>query len=160
MDMQDAFWDLEERVEDAFVEYIRAQSTMAAMVVASREIVTARYPLVVVAVEGSDNRGEMQAITGRKNITVSIGIVTEAVNRAGESGSIEASMTARELHRAVKRSVLRILWKNTLHLDLNAVGIKGVKFSFAFPGSQERDQGDGKIVTIQNMDVNAQPAEV
>lgn len=160
MSMEQVPWDLEERVEDAIVAHIKTLCTEIAMVIAERTITEVAYPLVVVAVESSNNHSDTGRITGRRDMTVSVNIVTEALNYNGSTGGEEVLRTAREHHRVIKSSVIGALSGNNLHTILNDEGQEGVAFSQAYVGEQTRDAGDGKIITIQNLDVIAQPQEL
>ena len=160
MSMTQYNWDLEERVEDAFVAYIKELCSELALVQAAYDVSTAAFPMVVVEAHDSDNHTDTGRFTGRRKMTVTVNIITEALNRAGDTGSIEALRTAREQHRAVKSSVIGILAGNEIHKNLNDTQPENVLFSMAYMTGQSRDAGDGKIITMQDMEVIAQPNEL
>jgi len=152
-------WDLEERVEDAVCAHIKNLCATVAMVVPSRTIAKAKYPLVVVAIETSANKDESREFDGRRVMSLMVDIRTEAINQNGVEGQIEKTQTAREHHRAVKSSVIGALAGKTVHDELNALGTEGVLFSMFAITTQTRDQGDGEISTMQECYVIAQPVE-
>jgi len=150
-------WDLEEAVEDAIVAYVRKATGELAMVIPSRTIAEARYPLVVIDAGSSDNASVSNQgttpFTGRRSMAVTVAIVTEAINFPAD----DEVRTARDHHRAVKSPIIAALAGNTVHEDLNALAMPGVLFSQCHMTAQSRDQGDGRIVTEQTLDVIAQP---
>ena len=160
MSMSGYPWDLEERVEDAIVAYIKQQAGGEMMVIPWRSIEEARYPLVVVQYEDSNNTTEDQEFSGRRQMTIRVSITTEAVNNNGDAGTVRANMTAREIHRQVKSSVIGALAGKTIQDDLNAIGSEGVNFSFCQMTAQSGDAGDGMIITEQELIVIAQPKEI
>ena len=149
-------WDLEERVEDALVAYIKNECPMECMVIAARTIIKAEYPLVAVMAEESFNHTDTGNFTGRRVIMVEVAIITEAMNYKTASGLL----TARQEHRQFKESVIGALAGKTVHEDLNNLGEEGVKFSSCQMEDQTRDAGDGKILTMQELMVIAQPVEI
>ena len=155
MSMEDYLWDIEERVEDAIVAHIKAMCSEVAQVQAARQVTTAAYPLVVVSAEDSDNHNDTGRFTGIRRMDVSIAIITEAMNYLGDTGSIEALRQAREHHRIIKSAVIGAIAGNEVHTDLNNRQPEGVVFSQAYCTRQTRDAGDGKLVTIQTLDVIA-----
>lgn len=160
MSMTGFQWDLEERVEDAIVAYIKQLCGGNMMVTAWREINEARYPLVVVQVETSRNNSDTGEFSGRRRMEAMVGIMTEAVNKNGDPGTEEANLTAREAHRRIKSSVIGALAGVTIQDDLNAIGAEGVEFSLCQMTDQTGDAGDGKIITEQSLLVIAQPKEI
>ena len=160
MSMEDYRWDLEENVEDAIVAYLKNSVTVASLVMPAREIQTASYPLIIVKAMGSENHTEDGRFTGRRVMPVAITIVTEALNRNGQTGSEAKNQTAREHHRTVKSSVIGFLAGNNVQDDVNKIGSIGVSFSEIFMKGQETDEGDGKLTTTQTLEVIAQPKEI
>lgn len=150
-------WDLEERVEDAFVALLKASAPTQCAVYAGLEIAEPSYPLVVVHVESSGQPNETGRFTGKRKMAVIVHIVTEAVNQHGAQGSPEANQTARQAHRAFKSAILDILSGNELQTELNDVGQEGVAFSFAMMAGQRREAEGMYLTTHQTIDVIAQP---
>ncbi len=146
-------WDIEERVEDALVAYIKTSKTAAALVVAAYEYIKASYPLIVVQAVSSDNPTDTELFTGRRRMPVTVALVTQVV---GE----DEQLTARESHRRVKDGVVRCLAGSLLHERLNEIGAEGVEFSQAHMTALDRDAGDGKLTTEIMLDVIAQPKEI
>ena len=160
MSMIQAPWDVEERVEDALVAHIKTICTEVAMTIPANSVVEPAYPLVIVYADGSDNANDTGRITGRKRVNVVISIITDALNYLGAEGSIDVLRTAREHHRAIKQSVIGAVSGNELHTELNAENPEGVAFSMAYMGAVTRDAGDGKLMTMQELDIIAQPKEM
>jgi hypothetical protein len=158
MSLEQYPWDLEERVEDALVAYLKTKcADLVAMIVPAYTVQKVRYPLIVVEAQASDNHNDDAEFSGRRQMDVVVAITTEAVNES--AGLLPEN--ARERHRAVKSKVLGYLAsRNKLQDDLNAMGQAGVLFSLAHLTAQGRDVGGGKIVTEQTLDVIAQPLEV
>jgi len=155
-----ADWDLEERVEDAIVAYLKNECTDVAMIIPSRTITTASFPLIIVDAGDSDNHTDTARFTGRRIMDVTIAMFTEALNLNGDDGSETVLQTAREHHRIIKSSILQSLAGNTLHTDLNNLSPEGVAFSLCTMGLQAREAGDGKLMTVQTMTTIAQPKEL
>jgi hypothetical protein len=153
-------FDLEERVEDAIVAHIKAVTGGIKMVVPWRTQAIAAYPLVVVQCEGSDNHSDVGEWTGRRRLQVVVSIVTEAVNNNGDPGTDEQFLTSREIHRRVKSEVVGALAGTKVHEELNTIDVQGVLFSQCHIVAQTADAGDGKLVTMQQLDVIAQPKEI
>ena len=153
-------WDLEERVEDAIVSFLKGLFTDIAMVEAAKTITDASYPLVLVEAQDSDNHNETGRFSGRRVIEIDVIIITEALNFLGSTGSPASLRKAREHHRVIKNSIIFALAGNTVHTEVNALDPEGVKFSQFAMGRQSRDAGDGKLVTIQTMITIAQPKEL
>jgi hypothetical protein len=160
MSMETVNWDLEERVEDALVAYLKNCVTEAAMIIPAFDVRTAKYPLVVVIALDSDNKEEDESFTGRRLMNVEVVIVTEALNLNGMAGSEAKNLRAREHHRRVKNSIIGWLAGNEIQDDVNAMGEEGVDFSMIFMEGQSRDAGDGKLTTTQTLKVIAQPKEL
>lgn len=152
-------WDLEEAVEDAIVTLLSASVSRVAMIIPARSVVAAKYPLVVVEAGESDNANDAATFNGRRRMKVDVHVVTEAVNQSQELGQEEATETAREQHRAIKRQVIGMLASTQLHDELNEQQPVGVLFSMAHMTGQARETGDAKLVTIQTLDIIAQPKE-
>lgn len=153
-------WDLEERVEDAIVGYLRREVGETAHIVAARTLTVARYPLVVVEVTDSDNDHASGPMDGRRRLSAVVAITTEALNLNTGPGARVGTMDARDAHRAIKASVIQALAGDTVHADLNAMEPEGVAFSQCHATRQDRDAGDGKMVTEQTLDILAQPQEI
>ena len=149
-------WDLEERVEDAFVALLKIAIGDAACIIAARTVTTARYPLIVVEAGDSDNANDDATFNGMRRLDVTVALTTEAVNRTDKS----LLQDAREKHRAVKSQVIGVLASKALQDALNALGVPGVQFSMAHLTAQRRDAGDGKLTTEQDLDVIACPKEI
>ena len=149
-------WDLEERVEDALVAYIQDACSEVAMVIPARTVAKAEYPLVVFEAQESFNHTDTGNFTGRRVIMVQCGIVTEALNMNDDDGLL----TAREQHSLIKQSVIGALAGKTVHDDLNEMQPEGVAFSSCQMEDQTRDAGDGKIITMQELIVIAQPETI
>ncbi len=152
-------WDLEERVEDAFVAHIKTAIGERCMIKAAREVFTAKFPLIVVEAQSSDNVSDEAQFNGKRRMNVLVALTTEAVNYP-ETGQPEWMRNARENHRAVKSQMIEALASAKLQDYLNAAGVPGVIFSMAHMTQQNRDVGEGKIITEQTMDVIANPLEI
>jgi len=160
MSMKSVPWDLEERAEDAFVAYLKGNVGRACLVRAAREVCVAKYPLITVSAESSDNASTDASFNGHRRFSVSVTIATEAVNFNAETSQLEYIETAREAHRAVKSDVIGSLAGATVHEDLNDMQLQGINFSQAHCTSQTRGVDDNKLVTVQLIDVIAQPREI
>jgi hypothetical protein len=150
-------WDLEERVEDAFVALLSNAAIGPCEVRAGHEAGEETYPLVIVHVEGATNNNDTGSFTGRRRMAVMVHIVTEAINENGVEGSTRASQTARTAHREFKSAVLGVLSGNQLQDELNELAMEGVAFSFAMMGEQRREAEGMYLTTHQLVDVIAQP---
>jgi len=153
-------WDLEERAEDCFVAYLEKNVMRLAMVIPSRTVAEAKFPLVVVEAGESNNKNGTAPFTGKRQFNLTVNLVTEALNNNGADGTPEKNETGRETHRVIKSQLLGALAGNELHTALNDVGIPGIEFSSAHMTGQTRDTGDGKFITIQTIEVLAQPKEL
>lgn len=152
-------WDLEERVEDAFVALLK-QSVGNAMIIPARSVVVAKYPLVVVDAGESNNEKEEANFNGQRRFNVTVAISTEAVNYSEEHSQLELAATARETHRIFKAQVIGALASDALHTELNALGTQGVTFSQAHMTAQTRNGAENKYITEQTLDVIACPKEI
>ena len=152
-------WDLEERVEDAFVALIK-NAIGAAMVIPARSVVAVKYPLVVVDAGESNNENDQATFNGQRRFNVTVAISTEAVNYSTELGAMELAATARETHRNFKALVIGALASDALQDDLNGVGVAGVTFSQAHMTAQTRNGAENKYTTEQTLDVIACPKEI
>lgn len=160
MSMTGYRWDLEENVEDAFVALLKRGVGRSCMIVPAYLVIAAKFPLVVVHAETSNNENDQALFNGLRRVSVVVAIVTEAVNFTEQLGPAEALATSRENHRAVKSDVLGLLASAALQDELNELNIPGVRFSAAHLTEQTRDAGDGKITTEQKIDVLACPQEL
>ena len=153
-------WDIEERVEDAFVALLKANVGRDCMIIPARWVVVAKFPLVVVDASTSDNESDTAIFNGQRRISVTVAISTEAINNSNELGQAELLEDAREQHRAVKSSVLGVLASTALHDELNALQVQGITFSMAHMTAQARAVEDNKLITEQTIDVIACPKEI
>lgn len=153
-------WDLEESVEDALVAHLKRNIGRACMVAPAYEVAVAKFPLVLVHATNSNNENDLALFNGQRRISVTVAIVTEAVNFSEALGPAEALATSRDNHRAVKSDVIGILASAALQDELNELGLPHVLFSAAHLTAQTRDAGDGKINTEQTLDVIACPKEI
>lgn len=160
MTMETYPWDLEERIEDAFVAYLKAKVTRVAMVTSSFDPKKAEFPLVVVDAGDGDNKNDTAPFTGKRKMDVTIALTIEAINNNGDAGEEAALETARQQFRAIRSELLGWIAGNDLHIELNSVGIDGVKFSQAFMTAQSRDAGSGRIIMEQMVEVIAQPVVI
>jgi len=152
-------WDLEERVEDAIVALLK-NSVGGAMILAARSVQVVKYPLVVVDAGESNNENDQSNFNGQRKFNVTVAITTEAANYSTELGAMELVSTARETHRNFKALVIGALASDTLHEDLNGVGVSGVTFSQAHMTLQTRNGAESKYITEQTLDVIACPKEL
>ena len=157
MSMEDAVWDIEERAEDAVVAYLKTKVSMASLIQGSFEITTAKYPLIVVESKDSDNHTEDGEFTARRVLEIDVHIVTEALNLNGKAGTEDVYLTARELHRKFKSSVIGTIAGTIVYKDLNALEPEGVRFSQAVMTTQTKEAGDGMITTTQTLLCIIQP---
>ena len=153
-------WDLEERAEDAIVAHLKNTVPSVAMVIPAKTVIQARYPLVVVEAQQSDNKNDTAPFTGKRRFNVRVAMAIEAINNNGEIGSLESLETARERFRNVKSPILGALAGNELHDLLNDSGVDGILFSQAHLTTVLSDAGDGKITMEATLDVIAQPKEL
>ena len=160
MTMEAYPWDLEERVEDAFVAYLKANVQRVAMVIPSMSAVEARFPLIVVEARNSDNKNPTAPFTGKRSMDVTITMMIEAINRNGAAGSESFNEDARETYRAIKSNMIGWLSGNDLHTELNAIEMAGVDFSMAHMTRQERSVEEGRLMLMQALEVIAQPKEL
>lgn len=157
---RDIPWDLEERVEDAFVALLIANVGRAALICAGRSIIEERYPLVLVEAGESQNQNEDSEFNGKRKISVTITMQTEAVNFNEELGTSALVETAREQHRALKSDVIGTVAGAKIHEDLNELQNQGVLFSLAVITAQTNTITDGKITTEQTLEVIANPERI
>lgn len=160
MSMKTYPWDLEERAEDAVVALLKANVSRVVMISAAREVKLAKFPLVRVEAQPSDNANQDAGPNGLRRFNIIVAISTEAVSYNAELGQPELLETARESHRVIKDEVIGCLMGCTSHEDLNALGVAGITFSQAHCTTQTRDTGDNKLVTEQTLDVIATPKEI
>jgi hypothetical protein len=160
MSMPQYPWDLEERTEDALVALLKAGVGRVSMIIAARTVAPARYPLVVVEAQGSENVSDPALFNGRRRISIVVAIVTEAVNNSPELTQPELLETARETHRAFKSAVIGSLASTALQDELNQAGVAGIEFSSAHLTGQSRDSGDGKLTTEQTLEIICSPKEI
>lgn len=159
MSCENYAWDLEERVEDAFVALLTAGVGRPCMIVAAYTVKVVKFPLVVVQAQASDNESEQATFNGKRKFNIVVAITTEAVNRDPNAQQPALMETAREQHRAFKSEVIGRLASTKLHDELNALMPQGIIFSLAHMTGQAKDAGDGKIVTEQTVEVIANPIE-
>lgn len=153
-------WDLEERIEDAFVAYLRQNIPGDVRAKAAWTPDPAEYPCVVVGAVSSSNMSEDAEFNGRRSVTVTAGLMVEAAEEKAD-GVIVAS--ARSRNARVRDAVFSHLCVNNLATHLNAVGIPGVLFSLAHPTQMTRevDGENGRLfVTILTFEVIAQPSAI
>ena len=160
MTMQEAEWDLEERVEDALVSRIKDGQTDAVNVLASREVIKAEYPLVLVHVESSANTDETKPFDGRRNMTAQVQIMTMPRNEDGEDWDEAGQVSARAWHRKVKSAVIKMLAGNQVATDINTENPEGVLFSLCQMGELSRSSEGNRYVTTISMNTIAQPKEI
>jgi hypothetical protein len=152
MDTFSAPWDLEERVEDAIVAYLKT-GFGGGLVCAAGEYVLARFPMVVVEALESNNVTEDEEFTGARKLDVNVVVETEFQ-------SDEQLKTARQRHREAKTAVLKLLAGRLLHERLNELTPEGVGFSMAQMAQQTSETGIGRRTTLQVLSVIAQPKEI
>ena len=153
-------WDLEERVEDAFVAYLRANASgIKARAAWTPE--PAEYPRAVVAALQSTNFSEDAQFSGRRSMIVNIGVMVEASEQKDDAGTV--ILSARAKNAQIRDSVFSALCVADLHTALNALAVPGVLFSLAHPTQMTRDVADenGRVfVSTLAFDVIAQPCAI
>jgi len=161
MSMEQYPWDLEERIEDAFVAHLKTMVGRTAMIVPRIYGGKSKYPLIVVACGQTDNKNETAPFTGKRACVVTIRTTVEIINYNGDPGTEAFAETVREQYRAIKSQVVGALSGNDLHTILNDVGIQGVDFSMAHMTDQGEPEFDNTRLSFnQNVDVIAQPKEL
>ena len=160
MTMQEAEWDLEERVEDAIVSHIKDGQNVAVNVLASREVVKSEYPLVLVHVESSTNTDETKPFDGRRQMTTQVQIMTMPRNEDGEDWDESGQISARAWHRKVKSAVTKMLAGNQVATEINEANPAGVSFSLCQMGELSRSSEGNRYVTTISMNTIAQPKEI
>ena len=152
------FWDLEERVEDALVAYLKSVLPGEIKVYAAFSADAVQYPCCVVAAETSGPIAEDAAFDIDRALEVSVMLGVEAVPE--KSGAV-TTKSARERNRTARSAVLSALARSDL-LDL-VKGCQGpnMVLSMVHFASTERSVDADKrlLVTTSTLEVVARPIE-
>jgi hypothetical protein len=146
-------WDLEERVEDALVAYLKTEIGQNACIKAALDFTTAiRFPLVSVHVQSSENVNDVSNFCGGRRLSCKLEVVTETNKKA--------LMTAREEHRLFKSLAIGAVAYIDTAARVNETQPEGVTFSQIHMTQQDNSVGDYKLVTSQILDIVATPQEI
>lgn len=156
--MGEMTWDLEEKVEDAFVSYLKAQLIMSGNLkvyegYSNEEIA---YPCTVVMASGT-GLVDPNVVDVARTVSVELAVATEAA--AIVDGTGKTVKTARKRNAEARAGVLACLNVDNLAALLEATNTPGVAFSEATVNTTKRDNEGRLLVTIITVDVIAQPKE-
>jgi len=153
-------YDLEERVEDAFVAYLQANVTGDMQVYAAFSTDAKTYPCAVVAAASNDAVSDPAEYDDSRQMVVEIGVMTEAAPETDATGG--ALRTARERNAEARSDVIKAL-VTSLKTNLIAAAGPGVAFSMAQIGGpivRSVDEDRNLLVTVIPVDIIAEPKEL
>ncbi len=148
-------WDLEERLEDAIVAYLKTQITAAVLIVAAWEREERGYPRVVVHAGTSGPVSEPAAWHDARRIMVQVAVLTEGA--AIVDNVAHVLETARARNADMRSRVMDALCVGDLCTRLNAVGIDALALSMAQVITTERSMEAGALVTTVTVETIAEP---
>lgn len=151
-------YDIEERVEEAFVAYLQANVTgeMNAYVAFTDEAM--QFPCVGVAVTSTEAVSDTAEYHLPRMMRVELGIMTEATPLLDDNGG--TILSSRERNAAARSDVIKAL-ATSLLTNLIAAAGPGVAFSMAQLGSPVVRSVEGRVFTTTiPVDVIAEPVEV
>lgn len=161
-------WDLEERVEDALVDFLKRglSGEMTVYPAASPEAI--QYPCAVVTCAETAPIGPGANWHSARQCAVSVQVLTEAAPLKDGAGNIVK--TARERNADARHQIMARLVAGTFHMataadgnnDLNKIAYPlGVIFASMQPVSTSRsvDNAERKYVTDIVVSVKAEPVE-
>ena len=151
-------YDIEERVEDAFVAYLQANVTGDMRVYHGFSDEDLQYPCAVAVVRATDAVSEMAEYSDPRSMIVDVAVITEAVPETDDTGG--TIRTARERNAAARSDVIKAL-VTSLKTNLISAAGPGVAFSMAqIGGPVTRQVEDYEFITLIPVDVIAEPVEV
>lgn len=152
-------YDLEERVEDAFVAYLQANATGDMKVYPAWTDEEIEYPCAVVRATNSDMVTEDSEHSDIRAIAVEVAIISEASPERDDDGN--TIRTTRERNAAIRTDIMQAL-STSLKTNLIAAAGPGVAFSMAQMGgpiTREVDDAHRAFITTVPVDVIAEPKE-
>jgi len=154
-------YDLEERVEEAFVAYLQANVTGDMQVYTAFTDETLEYPCAVVMAASTSAVSDLAEYHSPRQMEIVVAVMTEAAPEldATTGGTVR---TARERNAAARSDVIGALI-TSLKTNLIAAAGPGVAFSMAQiggPVTRGLDEEQHAFVTTIPVDVIAEPVEV
>ena len=138
-------WDLEERLEDAFVGYLRTELSGTTKVTAAFDYEVPQYPMVAVLVEGLEPISDPAEWHDARKCNVAVACMTENADQLDAAGAVIT--TARERARSMRSDVMNALAVETLKDLLVAVGITDLAISGAQVAGVVRSVEAGAMVS-------------
>ena len=154
-------FDLEERVEDAIVAYLRTAVTGEVRVYPAWSDESVQYPCAVVHAGSTDAVSAETEWSAPRQIAAEIAIIVDAAPEQTASG--DTIRTARERNAAARSDVLKALCTSSLLTNIIAAAGPGVSFSMAQIGGpvvRAVDTESRKLTTTIPIDIIAEPEEV
>lgn len=148
-------WIVEEKCEDAFVAYLRANVPGSMRVYPAWTDEEIQYPCAVCKAGDSDNENDEAKFNGHRRVAVEIAVMTEATPELDAAGVKVCS--TRDRNAVARDAVIKTLAKSALHEDLNEMAVPGIKFSQAHMTKGTRGLDGRVLVSIINVDCIANP---
>jgi len=148
-------WILEEKIEDAYAAYLRANLPGSMRVYVGWTDEEIQYPCAVCHAGSSDNLDDETTFNGHRRVPVKIAVISEATPELDAGGKQVRS--SRERNSDARGPVLSALAKTALHEDLNDMNIAGVKFSQAHMTAMTRSIEGRHFVSEIIVDTIANP---
>jgi hypothetical protein len=149
---------LEERVEDALVDWLTLNLSGDMHIHAAFDVDRAQYPQVSVFCESSEPVSADALPTGHRTVTCIVTLATLAEPETDDNN--EPMTSAREYHAMLKGQLLTELHRNDAALILNTLPASGVQFSSLFPEGLQRSVEEHRLITAVTMRGIAHPTTV
>lgn len=144
-------WDLEEKVEDALIAYLRTKLSNTIRVYPGWSHEEVQHPCVIVI---SDSAGQLEAnapFSGHRLLSVKLAILVEA--------KISDTRTPRQVNREIRGEVVSAFASDTAHESVNAIVNTGIAFSQVAVERITRSVEGNVLVSTVELRVIAQPTE-
>jgi hypothetical protein len=152
-------WDMEERLEDALVAYLKKTIRDGINVYPAWTDEAIKYPCAVVTARATKPLSATASWNGQRVIEVEIPVITEAAPEKDGTGVI--LRTARQRNAAFRSLVMNALDIATLAAEINALGAAdGLAVSQARVTQTIRSTEDREFVTVIMLEVKAAPGSI
>lgn len=148
-------WDLEEKIEDALVSYIRGQVSGEIRVAAAWERNDDEYPACRVHCGESGPISEDAEWHDPRMFAVSVAVITEGAAKLAADNSVEE--TARERNAQARSEVIDALAVSDLKTQLINQGVDALGISQAQLLTSQRSTEDRYLITTLTLAVIAEP---
>jgi len=151
-------WIVEEKIEDAFAAYLRANVPGTMRVYTGWTDEEQQYPCAVCCARSSNNENDEATFNGHRRVDVEIAVITEATPELDAAG--KQIRSSRDRNSDARDATISALAKTALHTDLNDMNVPGVKFSMAHMTEMTREVDGRHFVSTIKVDVIANPVQI